>query len=101
MLSNSGISKDLKLNETSAELSSTYREDAHPAEPNLEGRPSQARQKRSQDAICWWQPRLDDVDMEILAILRKFPFSSIFTIADCLGTASPTIYFHLIGRIGF
>jgi hypothetical protein len=46
------------------------------------------------------RPPLDDIDTEILSLLRKYSFSSVRTIAKSLGIPVSTLYFHLAKKIG-
>jgi hypothetical protein len=47
------------------------------------------------------RPLLDDIDPEILSVLRISPFSSVRTIADSVGISVSTGYFHLVEKTGF
>jgi hypothetical protein len=47
------------------------------------------------------RPPADDINAEIITVLRKFPCPSVRTIADSLNIPASTIYTHLVEEIDF
>jgi hypothetical protein len=94
--------KGLKLDAIAAELVETYGPEAH-AKPSIKYWIHQIKLGRIDltNQHSGGRPTLDDIDAEILAALRKFPFSSVPTIGDSLGIPASTVYSHLVERIGF
>jgi hypothetical protein len=62
---------------------------------------SQTRVHRSPNATGWGRPPLDDIDAEIISVLRKFPLVPVRTIADFLNIYSSESSTHLIVKIAF
>jgi hypothetical protein len=92
----------LELGEISQELFSASGWDACTS-PSIKYRLHQSKLGRTdlrtqQDGR---RPPLDDIDAEILLLLRKYPFFTVRTIAESLGIPVSTICPHLVEKIGF
>jgi hypothetical protein len=46
------------------------------------------------------RPPLDDIDTEFLLFFRKYPLSSVWTIAESLEIPASTIYLRLVEKFG-
>jgi transposase len=92
--------KGLKLNEIATELPNTYGRDAS-APPSIKYWLHQIKLGRTdlKTQHGGGRPRLDDIDAEILLVLRKFTFSSRRMIADSLNIPAPMIHAHLAEKI--
>jgi hypothetical protein len=93
--------KSLNLQQIAAEPSSAYGQDAD-ARPSIKDCLRQIKLARPdlQTPHLGGQPPLDDVDFEMLSLLRKFPFPSMRTITGSLTIPASTVYSHLMEKIG-
>jgi hypothetical protein len=92
----------LTLGEIAKEFSSAYGPGAYPP-PSIKYWRHQVKvgrtDPRRQHAGA--RPPFDDINAEILSLPRKYPFSSVLTIAESLGIPASTIYSYLIEKISF
>jgi hypothetical protein len=90
----------LKLGEIAKELSSAYGANEY-TRPSIKDWFQQIKlgtiDLRTQYAVE--PPHFDNIDAEILALLRKYRFSSVRTIVGSLVIPASTIYSHLVEEI--
>jgi hypothetical protein len=91
---------DLKFYENVTEFSKTYGLDAY-APPSIKCWLHQIKLGRIgfQTQDIGERPPLDDIDVEIRPVLRKFQFASVRMIADSLNIPVSTIYPRLVETI--
>jgi hypothetical protein len=87
--------KGLKIGEMAKEISNTYCPDAY-TPPSINYWLHQIKLGRTDLRTCHAGGRalLDDIDAEFLLLLRKYPFSSMQTIAESPAILPSTIYSH-------
>jgi chorismate mutase len=94
--------KGLKLREISKELSSAFGPDAYtPLSRKYWFHQIKLRKTNLRTQHAGGRPPLDDIDAEILSLLRKYRFSLVQTIAESPEILGSTIYSHLVEKIGF
>jgi hypothetical protein len=91
--------KGLRLGEIAKEFSSAYGVDAY-TPPSAKYWLHQIKRGRTdlRTPHAHGRPPVDDIDAEILSLLRKYPFSSVRAIADSLEIPASIIY--LVEKIG-
>jgi hypothetical protein len=84
--------KSLELDEIDMGLSNAYNRDVF-APPSIKHWPHQIKLGRTglQIQHVGGRPLRDDIDAEIISVLRKFPFSSVRTIDDSLNILVSTV----------
>jgi hypothetical protein len=93
--------KGLKLGEIAKELSSAYGQDAYiPLSIKYWLHQIKLGRTDLRTQHPGGRPPLDDIDAEILSFLRKYPFSSVRTIAESLEIHASTICEHFVEKIG-
>jgi hypothetical protein len=93
--------KGLKLGEVTQELSSASGRDAS-TPPSIKHLLHQINVGRTdlRTQHAGGRPPLGNIDAEILSLLRKYPCSSLRTIAESLEIPDSTVYSHFVGKIG-
>jgi DNA-binding transcriptional MerR regulator len=93
--------KGLKLGEIAKELSNAHGPDAH-TRPSIKYWLHQIKIGRTdlRTQHAGGRPPLDDIDADILSFFRKYPFSSVQTIAESLEISASTTYSHLVEKNG-
>jgi hypothetical protein len=86
--------KGLKLGEITKELSSAHSPDAY-TPPSIKCWPRQIKLGRTDPRAqhAGGRPLFHDINAEILSLLRKYPFSSVRTIAESREIPVSTIFF--------